>query len=115
MLDDVFNYAKPGGQTSQCSSGKLAAFHFKVPRSISNFTGREIYLQQLVQSLGKKFCLTVVSGMGGVGKTCLIRHFVNKKEVKDWNILWLATETVQDLQNSLNEAANYVAELLPGK
>jgi len=89
--------------------------HFNVPRSISNFTGRDELLQQLVVSLDQKPCVLVISGMGGVGKTSLIRHFVNQNEVAHCNILWLATETEQDLKKSLKKAAECVAERLKGK
>jgi len=74
-------------------------------KSISNFTGRKEDIEILNDNLKRPLCLTVVSGMGGVGKTCLVRHFVNQKKLDDWNILWLASKTEEDLKNSITQAA----------
>jgi len=94
--------------------GNNDPLHFSVPWSIRNFTGRDEDLRELLESLKQKSCLTVVSGMGGVGKTCLVRQFVNRKEVADWNILWLASETEQDLQKTIMKAADCVAQRIKG-
>jgi len=95
--------------------GNNDPLHFSVPWSIRNFTGRDGDLRELLDNLKQKSCLTVVSGMGGVGKTCLVRQFVNRKEVADWNILWLATETERDLQKTIRKAAECVAQRIKGK
>ena len=114
FLDQLSTYVNSSEKTSKISSLEYALLHFNVSRSISNFTGREADLRKLIDSLKQEFCLTVVSGMGGVGKTCLVRHFVNRKKLEDWNILWLATETEDDLKQSLIEAAKCVSERLRG-
>lgn len=92
-------------------SDELAAFHFNVSNSICNFTGRGENLKQLADYINKDDSLTVVSGMGGVGKTCLVRHFVNMDEVAGWNILWLEAETEVDLKKSITKAATALNKL----
>jgi len=112
FVDEISTYAKDRQQTPSTSGTKNALFKFNVSESIRNFTGRREHLETLVNSLSEERCSMVVSGMGGVGKTCLVRHFVNMKEVAEWNILWLTTETEQDLQNCLNEAAEHIEKLV---
>jgi len=92
---------------THCSS-----LHFGVSESIYNFTGRDEELQTLKDSLTSSSAsnLTVVSGMGGVGKTCLVRHFVSMEEWAEWNIIWLATETEKELKTSIEEAAKTIGE-----
>jgi len=43
--------------------------------------------------------------MGGIGKTCLIRHLVNLEDFAEWNIFWLPTETEEELKASFSQAA----------
>jgi len=91
---------------------KLPPLHFGVYESIYNFTGRDAKLKILKNSLTSSCAsnLTVVSGMGGVGKTSLVRHFVNLREFNEWNIFWLPTETEEELKASFCQAAKAVGE-----
>lgn len=83
---------------------------FGLSDTINNFSGRNQELQTLKKTLQKRIGLhlTVVSAMGGMGKTCLVRHFLNTKDVRDWNIIWLATESEQALIVSLNKACKFL-------
>jgi len=48
--------------------------------------------------------------MGGVGKTSLVRHFVNLRKFNEWNIFWLPTETKEELITSFCQTAKAVGE-----
>lgn len=113
--DELSTYTNGSRQKTSNSKNKYPPLHFNVSKNIPNFSGRKKDLKKLIESLNPNNNLTVVSGMGGVGKTSLVRHFVNMNEVKGWNILWLATETEENLTICITEAAKAVCKRTSAK
>jgi len=115
MLDKLSAYVNLSNQKSKNSVKKNDPIHFNLPKYNGNFTGRNEDLRAILKCLDRESGFTVISGKAGVGKNYLVLQFLHQLEVEDWNILWLAAETEEDLQQSLRKAEDCFVNQQKGK
>lgn len=72
------------------------------PRPSKGFVGREKELKQLHSALASKQQLFLISGIGGVGKTELVKSFFYRLD-NPAIVFWINAETSQTLQKSIHE------------
>ncbi|MCC5663803.1 ATP-binding protein [Nostoc sp. CHAB 5784] len=76
-----------------------------------NFYGRTQELAELQQWLLQKDCrLVLVHGMGGIGKSALVRHLVDKIADKYNRIIWLSLESAPPFKKILNRLVQFLSK-----
>ncbi|XP_026462451.1 uncharacterized protein LOC113364182 [Ctenocephalides felis] len=88
-------------------------FSFNMIRNAFKFIGRSKELENLHQILQiddetLKSNIAVVSGLGGVGKSALIREYVRKYKDEYEKVVWIDAETIELLTESFLELAKVV-------
>ncbi|KAJ6644495.1 Nephrocystin-3, partial [Pseudolycoriella hygida] len=88
--------------------------YFRVATPEADFTGRLALLAELMQISASSDAVKVaVSGMGGVGKTQLVRKFIEiciTNEIYR-NIIWIDAETKNNIDSSFSELSTNILEL----
>lgn len=76
-----------------------------------NFYGRTQELAELQQSLLQKGCrLVLIHGMGGIGKSALVRHLVDKVADKYNRLMWLSLESAPPFQTTLIRLLQFLSK-----
>lgn len=82
----------------------------KVFRPDSDFIGRSVELAQMIRettdcSAMHKPHITIVCGLGGVGKTQLVRRFVHDRQSKFEHIVWIESENRVSIEDTIKNVA----------
>lgn len=91
---------------------------FDIKRPVETFTGRRKELEQLhslihnVEEITMMSQMTVVTGLGGIGKTELVRRYVYKHS-KDYdnNVIWIKAESYGTLVDSFYKVSENVLKI----
>lgn len=76
-----------------------------------NFYGRTQELEELQQWLIKERCrLILIHGMGGIGKSALVRHLVDRIAGKYNCLIWLSLESSPLFQETLNRLLQFLSK-----
>lgn len=97
------------------SSQKRESVCFNVLSPEHKFTGREKELKLLHEALQRNLNspkniesqITVVSGLGGIGKTQLVRQYVQENQAKyDNNVIWINADREESIIDAFKRLAN---------
>lgn len=84
---------------------------FEVQRPENNFVGRLDELSRLKESLKLttlKPPIIVVAGLGGIGKTQLVRQFIMVNRVTYNNVIWVNAESPESINESFDRLVKYI-------
>ncbi|KAG4069969.1 hypothetical protein HA402_015193 [Bradysia odoriphaga] len=88
----------------ESSADAIDEINFRVEKPEINFTGRSRELSILEQmSIHDDAQICVVSGMGGVGKTQLVRKFIEECRTNYGNVIWINSETKNNIKNAFKQ------------
>lgn len=91
----------------------LESIWWNVSPSVHNFTGREeeiIALHETITKLGNLSYGVVITGMGGVGKTEMAKHYCYSygEEYFESNVVWIDADGTNALESSFYKIAEYL-------
>lgn len=75
-------------------------------KPVPNFTGRLVELRYLDEHCDSQPYIVVIHGLGGIGKTQLVRMYAENQKLKyQWNIVWIHSASSEKIQADFESLA----------